>query len=101
MCWGTLSGWLVTIGPDFVISLLNPISRVEIHIAKIHDFEGCRYGRGTEWFRLLFKAVILKGPTDDGDYLVDQGKRFPRLRLLQESRRVGKSKARVSVKLHL
>ncbi|XP_031380694.1 F-box protein SKIP23-like [Punica granatum] len=70
MCWGSPLGWLVTFGPDFMLRLLNPFSQVEIDIPQGLNCEDDSFPLGKEWYRLLYKAIVLRDPTEDGDFLV-------------------------------
>ncbi|PSS01043.1 F-box protein [Actinidia chinensis var. chinensis] len=66
-CWGSSHGWLVTIGTDLEMHILNPLSRVQISLPPLHKCSNlkkliCTPKEFRDYF--VYKAVISSSPAD-------------------------------------
>lgn len=65
-CWGSSHGWLVTVGPDFQMCLLNPLSRQQILLPPLHKCSNLnKLICSPEEFRNYFvcKVILTSSPT--------------------------------------
>ncbi|XP_057958288.1 F-box protein SKIP23-like [Malania oleifera] len=68
-CWGSSHGWLVTVGIDMVMHLLNPLSRVQIPLPPLQKCANLNKLVCTpKEFRDIFvnKAVLFSSPSSPG-----------------------------------
>ncbi|KAI3444324.1 hypothetical protein Pfo_000989 [Paulownia fortunei] len=60
-CWGSSSGWLVTLGNDLKIHLLNPFTRVSISLPPKSSLQ-IHFGEILDWYEIIEKAFVFKKP---------------------------------------
>ncbi|KAM7529983.1 hypothetical protein LguiB_033393 [Lonicera macranthoides] len=58
-CWGSSSGWVVSIDNDLVIGLLNPITHVFIVLPPLYALENQIHTK-IDWFSVIYKANVLR-----------------------------------------
>ncbi|KAM7524425.1 hypothetical protein LguiA_014327 [Lonicera macranthoides] len=58
-CWGSSSGWVVSIDNDLVIGLLNPINHVFIVLPPLYALENQIHTK-IDWFSVIYKANVLR-----------------------------------------
>ncbi|KAK6149040.1 hypothetical protein DH2020_016565 [Rehmannia glutinosa] len=74
-CWGSSSGWLVTLGNDLKIHLLNPFTRVSENLPPKSSLH-IHFGEILDWYEIIEKAFVFKKPcstshaNEDEDLLV-------------------------------
>lgn len=71
-CWGSSSGWLVTIGSDLQLQLLNPFSRVSFNLPAKSSLQ-VSFGDFLSWHDIIERAYVFRNPSTsnaNGDLLV-------------------------------
>uniref|UniRef100_A0A5B7BKM4 KIB1-4 beta-propeller domain-containing protein n=1 Tax=Davidia involucrata TaxID=16924 RepID=A0A5B7BKM4_DAVIN len=58
-CWGSSHGWLITIGHDLEIRLLNPITQASINLPPQSTFEN-RISVKVDWYVFIHRATVFK-----------------------------------------
>ncbi|XP_028105608.1 probable F-box protein At4g22165 [Camellia sinensis] len=58
-CWGSPHGWIVIIGSDLEIHLLNPFSRACINLPPQSTFDS-QFDFHSAWYKFIDKAIIIK-----------------------------------------
>ncbi|KAK4404758.1 hypothetical protein Sango_0844400 [Sesamum angolense] len=60
-CWGSSSGWLVTVGNDLDIRLHNPFTRVSVNLPPKSSLR-IHFGEILGWYEIIEKAFVFKKP---------------------------------------
>ncbi|XP_057785398.1 F-box protein SKIP23-like isoform X2 [Salvia miltiorrhiza] len=60
-CWGSSSGWLVTIGYDHEIRLLNPFTHVSYNLPPKSSLE-ISFGDFLSWYDIIERAFVFRNP---------------------------------------
>ncbi|GFP97353.1 uncharacterized protein at1g65760 [Phtheirospermum japonicum] len=63
-CWGSSLGWLVTLGPDLNIHLLNPLTRVSIDLPHISSLQ-THSGEILDQQEFIEKAFVFNKPREN------------------------------------
>ncbi|XP_027123252.1 probable F-box protein At4g22060 [Coffea arabica] len=61
-CWGSSDGWLVTIGSDLEIHLLNAFTRDQIRLPAASTFQFL-FNVAVDWYQLIEKAILMRKPS--------------------------------------
>ncbi|KAH6779609.1 hypothetical protein C2S52_010846 [Perilla frutescens var. hirtella] len=64
-CWGSSLGWLLTIGDDLKIRLLNPFTRVSVSLPSKSSLQ-IHFGEILDWYDIIQKAFIFRNPCTSG-----------------------------------
>lgn len=64
-CWGSSSGWLVTIGSDLKIHLLSPFTRVSLSLPPKSSLQ-VHFGEILDWSDIVQKAFVFRKPCTTG-----------------------------------
>ncbi|CAI9099591.1 OLC1v1036439C1 [Oldenlandia corymbosa var. corymbosa] len=65
-CWGSSDGWLVTIGSDMEIHLVNAFSRVRVLLPSATTFQ-ILFNASANWYELIDKAIVIRKPSQSND----------------------------------
>ncbi|XP_057785375.1 putative F-box protein At5g55150 [Salvia miltiorrhiza] len=64
-CWGSSSGWIVTIGDDLQIHLLNPFTRVSICLPSKSSLQ-IQFSEILDWHDIIQKVFVFRNPFNSG-----------------------------------
>lgn len=61
-CWGSSDGWLVTIGSDLEIHLLNAFTRDQMRLPAGNTFQFL-FNVVDDWYQIIDKAIVTRKPS--------------------------------------
>lgn len=61
-CWGSNEGWLVTMGSDLEVHLLNAFTRVRVRLPAASTFKFL-FNVAVDWYQFIEKAIVIKKPS--------------------------------------